>query len=210
MALDANRGDCDSVLGNFDVRHDAGAEFHAQRRDDAGAGVNGRRRYRRRDRSIGKHLSLRRRETHYANARRERGDRRHRSRGDGDDFFAGRDLSAGVFHVVDFRAISVSVRYHRGRRRAGLAAGVVYADADDERAFAARRRCRGRTRWTSRHGFFGRIPPWFLCANRSLVHLAAATGNAPPRGRGRNCHRGRAVQHPALSRSETGVHTHRR
>ena len=50
LALDADRGGRDSVFGDFNIRHDARARLHAQQRDDARAGVDGRRRNRRCDR----------------------------------------------------------------------------------------------------------------------------------------------------------------
>ena len=65
----------------------------------------------------------------------QRGDERHRSGGAGHDAFAGRDLSAGLVHVVDLGPFPLSVRHHRGGGDSGQLAGFVYADADDE--FAA-------------------------------------------------------------------------
>ena len=47
---------------------------------------------------------------------------------------AGCDLPARLVHVVDFGAVPVSVRHHRGGRGVGLVTGVVHPDADDERA----------------------------------------------------------------------------
>ena len=76
-----------------------------------------------------------------ADASGERGDRGHWPGRHGHDLFAGRDLSAGLVHVFDLRPVSLSVRHYRGGCDHGLAAGVVHADADDERAFVARGRC---------------------------------------------------------------------
>ncbi len=65
-------------------------------------------------------------------------DERHRSGGVGDDAFAGRDLSAGVVHVVDLGTLPLSVRHHCGGRDHGQLAGFVHADADDEFATDSR------------------------------------------------------------------------
>ena len=50
----------DPGVGDLDLRHDGGARLHAQQRDDARAGADGRHRHRRRDRRAGEHLPLRR------------------------------------------------------------------------------------------------------------------------------------------------------
>ena len=51
-----------------------------------------------------------------------------------DDAVAGRDLRAGLVHVVDLGAVPVSVRHHGGGGGDGQLVRVVHADADDERA----------------------------------------------------------------------------
>ena len=50
---------------------------------------------------------------------------RHRPGRHGHHLLAGRHLRAGVVHVVDLRPVPLPVRHHRGRRRAGLPAGVA-------------------------------------------------------------------------------------
>jgi HAE1 family hydrophobic/amphiphilic exporter-1 len=62
LADDADRGRGDPGVGRQHVRDDVGAGLHAQQRDDARAGADGRHRHRRRDRRAGKRLPVRRRE----------------------------------------------------------------------------------------------------------------------------------------------------
>ena len=50
----------------------------------------------------------------------------------------GRDLRAGLVHVEHLRPLPLPVRHHRGGGGAGQPAGFLHADADDERAPAAR------------------------------------------------------------------------
>ncbi len=58
VALDVDCRGRDSVFSYLHVRDDARARLHAEQRDDAGAGVDGRRGDRRRDRRSGEHLPL--------------------------------------------------------------------------------------------------------------------------------------------------------
>ncbi len=67
--------------------------------------------------------------------------------GAGDDAVAGGHLRAGLVHVEHLRALPLPVRHHRGGGGAGLAAGLLHPDADDERPHAARRGRRLRSRW---------------------------------------------------------------
>ena len=64
------------------------------------------------------------------------------------------------------RALSVSVRHYRGSGGPGVATRFVYLDADDERAFAARQRCRRRShvraRAPSRYDLYGFVAARFL------------------------------------------------
>ena len=50
----------------------------------------------------------------------------------------GGDLRPGLVHVEHLRAVPLPVRHHRGGGGAGQPAGLLHADADDERPAAAR------------------------------------------------------------------------
>jgi hydrophobic/amphiphilic exporter-1 (mainly G- bacteria), HAE1 family len=127
---------------------------------------------------------------------------------------AGRDLSSGLFHVLDLRALSVSIRHYGCGGGTGVVARLIHLDADDERAFVARQRRRIRPRirawaWASTHGGRRHFERWFLCVDRSFVHLAVAPFDAAPVRGGNDCPGGRAFECPALSGCQTGIHTDR-
>ncbi len=138
-------GDRDPNLGDLDVRLDGGTRLHAQYRHDAGAGADGRHRHRRCHRRPREHLPLHRRERHGAVRGGARGDRGNRAAGAGHDDEPGGDLHPGVVHVERLGPVPLPVRFHGGLRDPDQPAGVVYADADDERAHVQ-----------ARHGSFAR------------------------------------------------------
>ena len=77
----------------------------------------------------------------------------------------GRHLRAGVFHVEHLRTVSLPIWHHCRGRRVGELAGLVHADADDERAHVARRGCRRRrTRTRVRVSTLGSIAATSACS----------------------------------------------
>src|SRR5262249_43251821 len=80
VALDVHCRRRHPDLGHLGIRHDVDAEFHAEQRDHAGAGADGRYRHRRRDRRAGERVPLRGREEDAAVRGRPRGHRGHRAR----------------------------------------------------------------------------------------------------------------------------------
>ena len=89
------------------------------------------------------------------------GDGGDRAAGAGDHAQPGRHLHPRLVHVEHLGALPLSVRHHRGGGDHGQPAGLVHADADDERAAAALEPTRTATagtttaRPTSRAGFYG-------------------------------------------------------
>ncbi len=156
---------------------------------------------RRRDRRAREHLPLRGREEDErvrGGARRDRG---HRPRGAGDHLLAGRDLPAGVVHVLDLGPLPLPVRDHGLGGDPGEPAGELHAHADDERAAA--RGPRGARRAARRRG--GLAPRLLPLARRALRAPARLEHAAPAPDGGVRRPR-RALELPDLPVRAAGVH----
>ena len=112
-----------SVISTFG--DDVGARLHAQQRDHARAGADGRHRHRRCDRRAREHLPLRGREEDGRFAAAQGGDRGDRAAGHGDDAQPGGHLRPGLVHVEHLRALPLPVRHHGGGRHPGQPARVA-------------------------------------------------------------------------------------
>ena len=163
-------------VGHLHLRPDGGARLHAQHGDDARARADGRHRHRRRDRGAGEHLPVHRGEEDVAVRGRARGHRRDRAAGAGDDDEPGGDLHPGLVHVEHLGTVPLPVRHHRGVRDSRQPAGVVHADADDERAHVPPRRHRPLGTTTRPHG------AGFYDVIDAVYSRVAGVGAAPARG----------------------------
>ena len=139
LALHGDQRGSHSGFGDLDFRYDVGARLHPEQRHDAGSCLDGGHCDRRCHRRSGKHLPFRRRKTHEPFRGRTSGDRRNRFGGHGDDLQSGGDLRSGCVHVEHLGTVPLSVRPHGGGGGLGQLVGLVYTDADDERALAPRR-----------------------------------------------------------------------
>ena len=195
-------------VGHLDVRHDGGARLHAQHRDDARARADGRHRHRRRDRGAREHLPLHRREEDGAVRGGARGDRRDRAAGAGDDAEPGRDLHPGLVHVEHLGTVPLPVRHHGGVRDPGQPAGVVHADADDERAHVPARQADARA-----HGVTARIRARASTASIDRIYtrtlawaLAPARASSPSSAVARHrCRRSRSTAWCGRTSCPSGV-----
>ena len=120
---------------------------------------------------------------------------RDRPGGAGHHASPGGDLHARVVHVEHLRPLPLPVRHHRGGGGAGQPAGLVHADADDERPAAARGgRCRGGGHGgasppRSRRGFYAlhRRAPTRGCSRWAMRHRRLVAIGAVARRRSRPC-----------------------
>ena len=146
-----------------------------------------------------------------------RGHRRDRPRGARDHASPGRDLRAGLVHVEHLGPLPLPVRHHRGGGGAGQPAGLLHADADDERPPAARRGRRGHGGHDgdgrSRRGFYARIDRGYdaaaaagpcstgACGAASALAVMVAVDPALRAGQGRSTSRATSTRPSSRSTS---------